>query len=210
MPKIGDTVKDAARRSDTLGAGSDESGSGSDQFRTMGAADSEVFEELLAEHRPDLVRYAYSIFGDWDCAEDVTHRAFLALLETGRKLDCSASVRAFLLQAVRHRSLKVARRRKTRRRLEQPARESLYDPPSSPEDVFADEECSDRLRQALHVLPPRRRQALVMAKLQGLSHRQIARRMKLSPQTVSNHVCLALKDLRDILQPLEGNHFRRI
>lgn len=202
-------MNDVSGPADPGVSGSEDPGAESARFREIRGSDSEVFEELLAEHRPDVVRYAYSVFGDWDCAEDVTHRAFLALLEKGRKLDSPASVRAFLFQAVRNRSLKVARRRKVHRRLERPARESLYDQPTSPEEAFVDEEWSDRLRQALRSLAPRRRQALIMARLQGLSHREIGERMGLSPQTVANHVSLALRDLREILGSLEEDHFRR-
>lgn len=45
-------------------------------------------------------------------------------------------------------------------------------------------------------LPPRKKQIFELAKLHGLSHKEIAERLDISPKTVNNHITEALRYLR--------------
>jgi RNA polymerase sigma factor (sigma-70 family) len=57
---------------------------------------------------------------------------------------------------------------------------------------------------AVDSLPLRRRQVFTLVRHYGLSYRETAAVLDLSPQTVANHLSLALADLRESLAP----HFR--
>jgi len=166
-------------------------------------------QTLLRAHRNEAFRFACSIATDHDCAEDLTQRAFLALLQRRQIWDSRSDVRAFLFHVIRKRVLKAARRRATHARLQGPARDVLYQVPPTPDRMALGEEeevdpsVRAALQAALASLPPRRREALVLARFHGLSHAEIARRMDLSPQTVANHVSLALRDLRSRLRSRE-------
>jgi RNA polymerase sigma-70 factor (ECF subfamily) len=48
-------------------------------------------------------------------------------------------------------------------------------------------------------LPPRRQEALVLARFHGLSYEQIAEVMGISVQTVANQLSSALRDLRGVI-----------
>jgi len=172
--------------------------------------DARRMRALLREHRSEVFRFACSIATDRDCAEDLTQRAFLALLERRQIWSSRSDVRAFLFHVVRKRVLKAARRRATHARLQEPARDVLYRAPPCPDDLIMEAlegeigpEVREALNAALASLPPRRREALILARFHGLSHVEVARAMNLSPQTVANHVSMALRDLRDKLCPLE-------
>ena len=174
--------------------------------KVLTPAGVECVRTLLRDHRNEVYRFACSIATDHDCAEDLTQRAFLALLERSQIWDSRSEVRAFLFHVVRKRVLKAARRRATHARLQGPARDVLYQIPPTPDRMaLGEEEAVDptvraALQAALDSLPPRRREALVLARFHGLSHAEIARKMDLSPQTVANHVSLALRDLRNRLR----------
>ena len=55
------------------------------------------------------------------------------------------------------------------------------------------------LYKVLDELPPKRREVFQLAKLEGLSHEGIADRLKISPNTVSNHMKKALRFVRERL-----------
>jgi RNA polymerase sigma-70 factor (ECF subfamily) len=56
-----------------------------------------------------------------------------------------------------------------------------------------------RLSAALEELPPRRREVFEMVRHDGLSYQEVSEVLGLSPQTVANHMGLALRDLRSAL-----------
>ncbi|NIM52174.1 MAG: hypothetical protein GTN78_18750 [Gemmatimonadales bacterium] len=49
--------------------------------------------------------------------------------------------------------------------------------------------------------PQRRRDAFILVHHYGLSYRETAEVLDLSPQTVANHLTMALADLRKLLAP---------
>jgi RNA polymerase sigma-70 factor (ECF subfamily) len=63
-----------------------------------------------------------------------------------------------------------------------------------------------RLQTALDQLPPRARQAVLLRKIEGLSYREIAVRMGIGEDTVSEHLSKAMYALADTLygEPLGG------
>ena len=66
----------------------------------------------------------------------------------------------------------------------------------------------EHLKQFIEELPPRRKEAFMLSRYDGLSHREIAVRMKLTPRTVNTHIVLALRYLRSRVEALQtiGGH----
>lgn len=76
--------------------------------------------------------------------------------------------------------------------------------------VAVDDQVSDRQRlmivsEAVATLPPQCRKAFVMRKIDGLSYKEIARRLKLSESTVEKHVAAGLVRCMDTLTRLGHN-----
>jgi RNA polymerase sigma-70 factor (ECF subfamily) len=72
------------------------------------------------------------------------------------------------------------------------------DAPPSDRIVIARDELR-RLREAIDQLPPRSREAVTMARIEGLSGREIAARLNLDETTVSRHLKKGIQQLVDIL-----------
>ena len=53
--------------------------------------------------------------------------------------------------------------------------------------------------RAIASLPERRRDVFILAHLHGLSYREVAESLGITPRTVANHMSLALAQLRDSL-----------
>ena len=56
------------------------------------------------------------------------------------------------------------------------------------------------LAEAVRELPQKRRAVLILCKLQGLSHREIADKLEISENTVSAHLTLAMRQCREYLE----------
>jgi RNA polymerase sigma factor (sigma-70 family) len=70
--------------------------------------------------------------------------------------------------------------------------------PGPERQVFA-RDTLRRLQLALNDLPPRCREAVILQRIEGLSRREIARRMGISEQAVANHVARGMFVLADLL-----------
>lgn len=80
--------------------------------------------------------------------------------------------------------------------------------PLSPDRSLIARDEIRRLQIALEVLPPRSREAVLLARLEGLSGRQIAMRMGVSEQAVSKYLNHGVKLLADALYGEPTDHRR--
>jgi len=154
---------------------------------------------LQAAYWNQLVRYASRIVRDRTDPQDVVQEAFIRLWTNRERWDARGSVRALLFTVTRNAALDELRRHRRGERAAQAA-----DPPR-PAPAPSDDAIAGELRAAAAAavagLPPRRREVFRLAREEGLSYAEIAAVLDLSPQTVANHMSLALADLRRALRP---------
>lgn len=167
-----------------------------DDVRTGTAS---TLDELLKLHWHPLVSYASHLLDSADAAEDVVQETFLRLWERRTEWSHTDSV-SFLYRITRNLALNEQRRRKVRARWLLTG-EPLRRPGPTPLESAQESELRGAVEHALHALPPRRREAFVLARFHGLSYRQIAKVMGTSPQTTANQISAALVDLRRALEP---------
>lgn len=83
------------------------------------------------------------------------------------------------------------------------ADEAIPDTAPSPERSAIDRDRLRRLEEALEAVPPKARLALVMFRVDGLSHREIAKRLGVSESMVAKYLDQALRHCRDRLWRLD-------
>ena len=79
-----------------------------------------------------------------------------------------------------------------------PPPESARQP--TPDEMIDAESLKEKIRGWIAELPAKRREAFELSRYEGLSHDEIAEVMNLAPRTVTNHIMLALQQLRDRLK----------
>ena len=65
-----------------------------------------------------------------------------------------------------------------------------------PEEAMENQQILDNALRILNELPPRCKEVFIMHRFKGLSHKEIARQLNISPKTVENHMVNALLFLR--------------
>jgi RNA polymerase sigma-70 factor (ECF subfamily) len=163
----------------------------------MGRGDSAALGVILERYWPSLVRYASGLLGNRDEAEDVASETFERLWERRDAWRVEGSVLPLLLRIVRNLCLDGLRRRSARERAHLGA--SPPPAPLTPEAVIGKEEVRDIVTKAVNSLPERRREVLLLVRMQGLSHKDAAAILHIAPQTVANHLKLAMDDIRRLL-----------
>jgi RNA polymerase sigma factor (sigma-70 family) len=132
---------------------------------------------LYERWAPRLHGIALRITGQPALAADATHDAFVQVWQQAVRFDpARGSGEAWLVSLARYRALDIVRRRR---------REVLTDAPPEQEDAAPDALAllarsaeGAALRRCLAALEPDRRQLIVLAFVQGLSHSELAERVR--------------------------------
>ena len=159
-----------------------------------GDADRAVTELYAAYYRP-LVQLAALLVGETATAEDVVQDSFVAMRAHWRRLRDSGKSAAYLRQCVVNRSRSVLRRQRV---ADRNAQQLLPDTPSAEEGALALLERS-AVVAALHALPAKQREVVVLRYYADLSGPQIASVMGITQGSVKSHHWRALQTLRSVL-----------
>lgn len=157
----------------------------------------ERFKERFQQHYSRLCRLAYGYVGDCNECEDIVQELFINVWNKGKDDLPEREFALYMTMAVRNSCISFLRRKRTDMvsiddHLEAAQATGLdFQPGEEEERHFA-----DVLDEALGVLPPRCREVLLLAKLEGLKYREIAARLEVSEKTVENQMVKAVKLLR--------------
>ena len=170
------------------------------------AGDVGALEELLRDAWGPLLRHLRCVADSADAAEDAAQEAFVRLWERRDRWQ-GGSARALLFRIGRNLALDAARRGRVRKRR---WRDPLIGPPTptTPEEELGRVEIRARVEAAFAALAPRRREVFELVRFAGLTYREVAEALELSPQTVANHMSFALRDLRAELADVVGGGSR--
>lgn len=174
----------------------------------IAARDEEAFEALYDRYASLLFGLCVKILGSQGDAEGVLADVFFEIWEKGTRFDPNrVSARTYLVTVARSRAVDCLRAAGTRARKEDEAaieRESvtrgqhLTDGPAD-RAVLAEE--TERVRVALADLSPAQRETLQLAYFGGLTHVEIAERLRMPLGSVKSCIRQGLMKLRGALAP---------
>jgi RNA polymerase sigma-70 factor, ECF subfamily len=160
--------------------------------------DHRAFRRFFERHHAGLLRYLDRRGVSDEVADDLAQAAFVYLWEHRAALDPARSARAYLYRIAHTRALNHFR--DTARLV----RDVPEDGPSAPTAPASDAAEAAMLQEALAAavaaLPERRRAVFELCFGQGLSHKEAAEALGLSPKTIEHQMGYALKTLRARLE----------
>jgi RNA polymerase sigma-70 factor (ECF subfamily) len=163
----------------------------------MAEGDAAALEICYDRHAGRVFGLLLKLVGLREDAEDLLQTTFLEAWRFAQRFDPSRSrLDAWLLLIARSRALDHLRSRRPAAEVEG------YEPATweAPSEGFERVEAGLRLRDALQRLPQDQCQAISFAFLAGLTHSEIAGRLKVPLGTVKTRIRLGMNRLRDILQ----------
>jgi RNA polymerase sigma-70 factor (ECF subfamily) len=167
--------------------------------RGLRSEDPRVLQDLMGQYWEPLVGFAQRIMVGAGDPEDMVQTAFVRLWARREKLDEAGSLKSLLYTIVRNACLDELRKQGRRRKAHQAA--SQPPPPKTPYEDVQGAELHRLAAAAVSRLPERRREVFRLVREEGLAYQEVAEIMGLSPQTVANHMSLAMADLRTALRP---------
>jgi RNA polymerase sigma-70 factor (ECF subfamily) len=158
--------------------------------------DEVAFAEYYERHVGSLVRYVENISGDFEDARDIVQETFIKLWEMRENIERPDG---FAFTSANRAALDRLRRNRSRSRY---VDERLY--LNEMEELPTDEyiisaETARLIDGAIRQMPLQRRKVFELSRNENLTYGEIAERMSLSYNTVSNYMKLALQEIRSIL-----------
>ena len=154
-------------------------------------------DSLFRQYHRDLGTFVYRRLRDREAASDLVQDAFVRYITHARDSDnVPEAPRFFLWRIASNLILDLGRRERRRGRavsIEDAAPFELADPAPSPERYVVARDEYRILRRALDDLPRNVRAALLMNRVEQLTHAEIARRLGVSSSMVNKYLMRALR-----------------
>lgn len=165
----------------------------------IAAGDRAAFRRVYDLRAPRLYAVALRITRQGPLASDAVHDAFLQLWRNAGRFDLGrGNPEAWLVSLVRYRALDIARRR-LREVSDEDVPEAIDEDPDPLQRLAASRDAA-ALHACLQQLEADRRKLLALAFIDGLSHGEVAARLKLPLGTVKSWIRRSLQALRLCLE----------
>ncbi len=167
----------------------------------MGSRDTSALISSFKEHYDGLLRFLARRTGDVERAADVAQDTYLRLVDIDPAQTLIDNERAYIYRVARNLAVDTMRRESRLAAWQSGGEDEavIADSAPSPERVMIGRDRLEHLNAALAALPPKARLALLMFRVDGLSHAQIATRLKVSESMVAKYIAQALRHCRDRL-----------
>ena len=160
--------------------------------------DEKAFNILFERYRNRFYNYLVKVTKSKEIAEEATLDVFFKIWNARTILYQIDNFESFLFRVVHNKGLDYIRKAKKSRILQQEVwsdLENLVSATSADEKLlFADTE--NAIKNAINNLSPQKKEAFRLSREEFLTYDQIAEKMKISPNTVRNHISAALKFIR--------------
>lgn len=165
-----------------------------------GRGDRSALQSIFRREAGAMIGIAARIVKRRELAEEVVQEAFVAIWRNASRFDPGiGSGRAWLFQIVRNRALNTLRDTSRELPTEDEALNAAVDAGADSANAFDLLADSSALKRCLEQLEPKRRQGILLAFVEGLSHGEIAARMKVPLGTTKSWLRRSLIALRECL-----------
>lgn len=177
------------------------SGTDSELYERARLGDRSAFGELVERHKDGLVNYMTRLSGNPEQAEDLAQEAFLRLYERGNHYREQGKLQAYLFRIATNLFRSQKRREQRWLRLGRLffSANGYHSEPVQQARVLQDE-LGEKLSTALLDLPLRYRTPVILACVEGWTHREIADLMRCQEGTVKSRIHRGRKLLQTQLE----------
>ncbi len=164
------------------------------------SGDHEAFGALYRKYSAPIYKRLLKLTKTEHIAEELLQEIFVKVWEKRFTIVPELSFKAWLYKVAEHEVFSFYRQLGRNRRLQEQviARFGEIALPSSENTVFLHER-NELLYKAINQLPPQRREAFLLCRLEGKSYEEAGTIMGISPFTVSNHLVKANASVRSFL-----------
>lgn len=172
-------------------------------LQKIAKGDVHAFEMFYKKYHYRLFAYARKYIADEEVVRDLLQEFFIDFWENRNKLDIHSTPEGYLFRCVHNRCIDYLRKNTVRNdfvdladlRLNE-VKGQYYLNETGPLNTVFSEDIETIAQKVIDELPEQCRRVFLMSRKEGISTREIAEVMDLSPRTVESHVYRVLKILK--------------
>jgi RNA polymerase sigma-70 factor (family 1) len=164
----------------------------------------EKFLKIFSEYSSPLFYYVLKLTENEQNAKDIVQECFIRVWENIEKIDTTSPVLPLLVTYIKNLLRDEYRKNRNYKHLLVEVGEGMKDAAARPaaEDALALKDREKQLDVSLKQLSEKRKDIFSMVRLQGLTHKEVARTMNLSVADVKKQMRLSLQHLRKVMNTL--------
>ncbi len=129
-------------------------------------------------------------------AKDLTQDVFLQLIKREKELAAIDDIEAYIFTVTRNRTYKYFKKIKNNLNIQEEILTTYDEKYVDVEESIIANDLKEKLNTFIDRLPDRQREIYRMSREKGLSYKEIASELDISPHTVRNHLAQTLKTLK--------------
>lgn len=169
-------------------------------LQQIAAGNEQAFQSLFESYRSRLYHYILGIVKSAEIAEELVMDVFIKIW-VGRELATQIeNMDAFLFRVACNKSIDFLRKASNNPELTNILWDNIqFSGSITPETRLIQQEYDKILRDAIELLPPKRRQVYRMSREDGMTHAEIAKELGIAPSTIANQIVDAQRFIKDHL-----------
>ena len=168
--------------------------------KSLRKGDIFAFNELFNKYSQKVYNFSMQHLKNEEDVKDLVQEIFSKIWDIREKIDEKKSFNAFLFTIALNTIRDYFRKQVKNRRVIDKWLEEAESYSESTLESIELASLEKVVGTAVEQLPPKRQMVFKLSRLEGLSNDEIAERMKIEKKTVENHLNLALRHLRVLLQ----------
>src|SRR5690606_10968815 len=162
----------------------------------MRTGDQAAFKAIFLFYEKRLYSFSFRFLKDREQAEEILQEVFLNLWINREKIDSSYPLGSFLYTVTRRLTLNYLRQAANSQKLKEKLWISIKESQNETEEAVLLADLKRQINQSVQKLPRQQQLVFRLSRDEGLSHEEIAQRLRISSNTVKNHLVQALKRIR--------------
>lgn len=170
-------------------------------LQQMAHGDIQAYRFLFDHHFSDLCNFLLIYLHSKELSEEIALEIFTYIWEKRDTLVIKATFKSFIFAVAKNKAISHYRREHKKIFTTIELGEPLMTELTNAQVFLENDELRTIIDEAIGKLPEKSRQVYQLAWEENLSHKEISLKMGITPKTVENHVGIALRKLRESLNP---------
>lgn len=166
-------------------------------LKQLTAGDELAFNTIYEQHQQPVFAFAFYLTKSRELAEEVVQEVFVKLWEKKEQLPEHTILLPYIKRMTQNLVLDIFRKAGRNKALQLILHQAIPDLNLHPIDQLQEKELRRIYRNAIDQLPPQKKIIYTLHRDHHLSYEQIAERLRLSPNTVRNHMTQAIHAVRE-------------
>lgn len=168
-------------------------------IRRVIQGDKDAFREIYDHYRGNIFSYACHLTKSKETAHEIVQMVFIRLWLKREQINPDLHFGAYIKKITLHHVLNFIKKTAREQQLQEQVYERMEVIRNSSEEELLLKELQQVYRAAIDRLPPQKKLIFCLSRHDELTHEEIAQRLKISKNTVNNHLVEALRLVRQYI-----------